>query len=126
MKKVYPDVTKEDVKHIVRSCTRCNSIDTSPVVHEKGELNVDENWKRLAIDVTHYRGITYLSMIDCGPSRFAIWKALSHERTENIIKQLREVFLERGPVAEILVDNGTAFKSQLFRNFRDVECAPFL
>ena len=54
-------------------------------------MDVANIWTRLAIDVTHYRQLPYLSMVDCGPGRFAIWKRLivvvRHHRT---IKRLSE------------------------------------
>ena len=68
---------------MVSGCERCQSIDPAPVVHEWGEIHVNENWRRLALDVTHYRQGLYLSMIDCGPGRVAIWREL---RTETAVE----------------------------------------
>lgn len=112
VKKVIPSVSKDDVRNIVRSCTRCQSIDPAPVTHTAGELNVDSDWCRLAIDVTHYRGLPYLSMVDCGPGRFAIWRVLKSENAQSIVSELENVFVERGPVSELLMDNSTSFRSQ--------------
>ncbi|XP_076049371.1 uncharacterized protein LOC143030051 [Oratosquilla oratoria] len=72
-----------------------------------GKLSVEENWRRLAVDVTHYR----LSMVDCGPGRFAVWRELKTETGEEIVRMMNEIFLERGPVDEILMDNSAAFRS---------------
>ena len=69
---VDPDTTRSDVEYCVRTCAQCQSIDPAPVQHERGVLAVESNWSRLAIDTTHYRGKCYLTMVDCGPSRFAI------------------------------------------------------
>ena len=118
-RKVDPTVTKDAVKKIVRECEQCQSINPAPVVHEKGSLHVKENWKRLAIDVTHYKNLPYLTMVDCGPGRFAIWRALRYETANCIVQQLEEVFYERGPVDEILMDNATAFRSEEMRRFLD-------
>ncbi|XP_076068433.1 uncharacterized protein LOC143040875 [Oratosquilla oratoria] len=72
-RKVDPNISREEVRHAVRACARCQSIDPVPRPHSAGELCVEENWRRLAIDVTHYQGTRYLSMVDCGPGRFGIW-----------------------------------------------------
>ncbi|CAE1318271.1 unnamed protein product [Acanthosepion pharaonis] len=56
VRKVYPEMSRDTVQKVVRSCDRCQSIDPSPNVHELGEIQVDTNWTRLSIDVTHYRG----------------------------------------------------------------------
>ena len=69
------------------------------------------------MDITHYRGKSYLTLIDCGPSRFAIWRPLRLQTSENIIEQLEAVFYERGAPDEILTDNDTAFRSKLFARF---------
>ncbi|XP_065662765.1 uncharacterized protein LOC136085391 [Hydra vulgaris] len=49
-----------------------------------GVLDVPDTWYRIACDVTHYKGSPYLTMIDCGPSRFAIWRKLPREGTRNV------------------------------------------
>lgn len=107
-----PSISKDQVKDIVRHCERCQSIDPAPVVHSKGELSVQQNWKRLAIDVTHYRQVPYLSVVDCGPGRYAIWRKLRREDAEAISDELESIFYERGPVDELLLDKSTAFRSQ--------------
>ena len=110
---VDPSVARRDVKKCVQSCQRCRSIDPAPARHEAGSLSVNENWSRLAVDVTHYRGKAYLTMVDCGPSRFAVWRQLSSERAVEVVRVLEEIFRERGPVVELLMDNGASFRSQL-------------
>lgn len=111
-KKVDPSVDKDTVKKVVRQCGQCQSIDPAPASHTPGELCVDQSWQRLAIDVTHYRNVAYLSMVDCGPGRFAIWRQLKNETAEDICKELNQLFYERGPVRELLMDNALAFKSK--------------
>lgn len=106
-----PTITKDQVSKLVKACCRCQSIDPAPVRLEKGSLSVDTNWTRLAVDVTHFNGSCYLSMIDCGPGRFAIWRKLRDESSESILPELREVFRERGPPEQLLMDNGSAFRS---------------
>ena len=118
-RRVDPAVTREKVKQVVRECDRCQAIDPAPVVHEPGSLKVESDWKRLAVDVTHYRHQLYLSMVDCGPGRVAIWRELKAENAEEIARLLNEIFLERGPVEEVLMDNGTAFRSRVMKEMLD-------
>ena len=113
-RQLYPDVKREVVEGVVRSCTKCQMIDPAPVSHTAGELNVEGTWVRMAIDVTHFRDNLYLTMIDCGPGRFALWRVLSVETAEVIANQVESVFEERGPVAEILLDNATVFRARAF------------
>ena len=113
-KQLYPDVSKDDVGAVVRSCLRCQAIDPAPVAHCPGELGVSESWHRMAVDVTHFRHKLFFTMIDCGPGRFALWREIKHETAECVTSVLNEVFEERGPVRELLLDNATVFKSRLF------------
>lgn len=114
-KSIY-GVERSMVERCVKNCVRCQSIDPAPIRHEGGALEVLKNWRRLAMDVTHVMGKPYLSIVDCGPSRYAIWKELNRENAESISKELEELFCERGPVKEILTDNGTVFKSEKFKS----------
>lgn len=104
-------ISKEDVGRVIRQCEACQTIDPSPVRWTKGCLSVPEPWKRLAIDVTHYGGRCYLTMIDCGPSRFAIWRRIPTESSMAVCTVLRQIFRERGPPQELLSDNGAALRS---------------
>ena len=110
-KQVDKEVEKELVKTVVRGCQRCQSIDPAPSTHISGDLGTDQPWERLAIDVTHYHGVPYLSMVDCGPGRFAIWRKLKGETGTEICQHLDNVFYERGPTKEVLMDNARAFHS---------------
>lgn len=53
----------------------------------------------------------YLTIVDCGPGRFAIWREIRAETADIIAKELGEIFSERGPVEEVLMDNGAAFRT---------------
>lgn len=111
-KKLDPNITRSQVKSAVRSCEECQSINPAPSQHQTGDLEVEQPWSRIAIDVTHYRGVPYLSVVDCGPGRYALWRELKRESAQCILLQLQQIFMERGPVDEILMDNATAFRSR--------------
>ena len=117
-RKKFPTVTKEDVQKVIRECVPCQSIDQAPVAWTHGKLEFNKNWKRLGMDITHYRGGNYLNLIDCGPSSFALWRQLPHSQgCIAVIRQLQSVFCERGAPEEILTDNDTAFRSEETRKF---------
>ena len=94
-----------------KSLQKCASINPAPVRWPHGSLSVDDNWTRLACDVTHHGGKLYLSVIDCGPSRFMIWKLINNESAISINKELECIFREHGPPEELLMDNGASFRS---------------
>lgn len=81
---VDPTVSREAVKGVVKSCEHCQSVDLPLDVHEPGEVSVGESWKRRAVGVTHYRHLPYLTIVDCGPGRLAIWRELKGESAEEI------------------------------------------
>ena len=53
---------------VVKNCRECQSIDPSGVRINGGELGLEKDWKRLALDVTHHGCQKYLTIVDCGPS----------------------------------------------------------
>lgn len=69
------------------------------------------------MDVTHYGGKSYMTLIDCGPSRFSLWRPLKLQTSASIIQQLEAVFFEQGAPEELLTDNDTAFRSKMFTDF---------
>ena len=90
-------VFKKDIRSIVKACETCQSIDPAPVRWKKGKLSVESNWIRLAMDIAHHNGKHFLMLIDCGPSRFAVWRPLHWQDVTAIIRQLESVLLERAP-----------------------------
>lgn len=114
-----PATSRQEVAEVVGNCPRCLSIDPAPVTWDKGELAVKNNWTRLAADVTHYTGQCYLTLVDCGPSRFAVWRRIRGEDAVSIVQEVEQLFRERGPPDELLMDNGASFRSQMMRQMLD-------
>jgi transposase InsO family protein len=110
-RKVDANVSSKAVEEVVAACGQCRSIDPAPIRWETGNLGVDHNWRRLAADITHYNNACYLSVIDCGPSRFTIWRKVIREDSGSICWELRQIFREHGSPVKLLLDNGLAFKS---------------
>ncbi|XP_043244736.1 uncharacterized protein LOC122393130 [Amphibalanus amphitrite] len=105
-----PTVRRSMVREIVQQCDTCQSIDPAPVRWQTGSLSVQETWERLAMDVVKHQGRAYLSLIDCGPARYCIWRALHRSTASEIAQQLEEIFIERGAPNEILTDNAREFR----------------
>ena len=57
-----------------------------------GELSVDDDWKLLAMDVTHHGQQKYLAIVDRGPSRFAIWHTTRNKSHTERVPMLRQAF----------------------------------
>jgi len=118
-RKVSPMVARKELQSAVNTCQVCQSIDPAPVHWKKGELGVDKTWHRVGMDITHFEGRHYLSLIDCGPTRFAIWRCLRRQDSASVIQQLESVFFERGAPLQLLTDNDTAFRSKMFKQFAE-------
>ena len=112
-------MTRKDVQLVVKACQVCQSIDPGPVKLARGRLNVDEILHRVGMDVTHANGCHYLTLIDCGLTRFAVWRRLQRQDTDSVIQQLELVFFERGAPVELLTDNESAFHSGAFMQFAE-------
>ncbi|XP_065668199.1 uncharacterized protein LOC136088420 [Hydra vulgaris] len=116
MKQTYPKekVCRKDVESVVKSCERCLLVDLAPIRWEEGNLEVGKSWQCLAIDINHYKLEIYLSIIDCGKrSKFAIWRRLQNEKETTVCFHLEEIFRERGPPWQVLLDNSKTFRSKL-------------
>ena len=83
----------------------------------KRKLKCSHVWNRLGIDIMHVGSQLYLTIINCGPARFTIWRLLHQQDTANIIRQLESIFYNWGPPAEVLTVNGVAFSSEQFLQF---------
>lgn len=116
-RQVNPMVSRRQVRKVVADCESCCSVDPAPVKWRTGSLEVEEVWHRVGMDIVHAKGNLYLSLIDCGPSRFAIWRNIRSHSSADVVSQLDAVFFERGAPQELLADNDTAFKSQTFAQF---------
>ena len=76
VKQIARGISKTAVETVVRECEERQSIDPAPVHWSKGALNVKQTWHRVTMDITHCNGVYFLTVIDCGPARFAIWRRL--------------------------------------------------
>ena len=100
-----------------QNCCECQSIDLSAVRINGGELSAEKDWKRLVLDVTHHGCQKYLTIVDCGPSWFAIWRNIQNESESQYVSVLRQIFSQFGPPIEILCNNAKSFRSNLMQEF---------
>lgn len=99
------------VEQVVTSCHKYHRVDPNPVKWNHGSLEVDKVWYRVAVDVAFVAGQPYLTLIDSGLSRFAIWSSLANETAQQVINHLIRVCQEQGPPAKLFCDNGPCFKT---------------
>lgn len=91
-------------------------------------LEVSEIWNRINMDICHVKNQNYLTIIDCGPSRYAIWRRIRHQDTASVIEQLEDVFFERGAPTESLTtqpafvvkDSANLQVAGVYRSYIDV------
>ena len=112
IRRICPTVAKAAVKSAIRMCEECQSTDPALIQWEKGKMEVNRNWQRLGMDITNYSTRHFLTLMDCGPSCFSIWKQLARQDLTSMICQLEVVFFDCGPPYKILTDNDTAFCSK--------------
>ena len=108
-------VSKQMMRDMVANCEICRRIDPAPVRWEGGSLGVVETWARLATEITHYNGAPYLTVVDCGPGRFAVWRKLRSESGAEVAGQLELIFQERGTPSSCYLTMGSASAVRLSR-----------
>lgn len=69
------------------------------------------------MDICHVGDQHYLTLTDCGPSRYTIWRRLARQDSASVIQQLESIFLERSAPKELLTDNAASFRSVAFCEF---------
>ena len=74
IRRICPATPRAAIKMAIRMCEEYQSIDPAPVYWEKGTLEVDDNWQRVGMNITHYGAHYFLTLTDCGPLHFSIWR----------------------------------------------------
>ena len=69
------------------------------------------------MDICHVGDQHYVTLTDCGPSRYTIWRRISRKDSTSVIGQLESIFFERGAPMELLTDNAASFRSAAFCEF---------
>ena len=79
-----------------------------------------KNWSRVRMDMTHFVDQHHLTLINCSPSKFAIWRSLLCQDSASIIQQLETVSYKRGLPVELLNDSGMYFVERCSQKFTEV------
>ena len=108
-------MTESDARLAVQTCEQCALISPHPIDLGEGHLDVQNTWDRIAADVTHVGANKFLTIIDCGPSRYTVWKRVHQEDAAVMADGLEEVFRVLGPPTEAIFDNGLASRSSAVR-----------
>ena len=118
VQQINPAVSKAAVWSVMKQCKKCKSIDPPPpVCWIKECFGVKNDWERVGIDITHYTGNNFLTLINCGPSWHTIWQPLHWQDSASVVHQLKSIFWKQGPPVELLMDNDKAFTSNDFYQF---------
>ena len=112
-RKVCPGVKRETVEKVVRMCHPCESIDPALVGRHvtPGHLYMKDMWDRAGSDICHVGAVKYLTVVDHGPSRYAMWTRLERETEGEVSAGLSEIFARSGPPKQIIFDNSATFRS---------------
>ncbi|XP_047129432.1 uncharacterized protein LOC124809396 [Hydra vulgaris] len=110
-------VSRKEVSAVIANCNQCNSNDPYPLQWKNGQLSVEKNWNRVTIDVTHVGAELYLSMIDCGPSRYTIWRKLITKTAAEVVGKFEEIFSLFGPPVCLLIEN--EFRPNMLTSFAE-------
>ena len=117
--KFGPEVSRRSARRVVSRCDECARID--PAVNIKWDhgaitaVDVSERW---AADITHFRGKSYLSVIDVA-SGFTMWRVLRSEAAVEVVEKMRQLFADFGPPQQLMSDNGTVFRSREINKLLD-------
>ena len=53
-RQIDPEVSRDEADRVVKNYRECQSIDSIAVRMDGGELSVDDDWRRVSMDVTHH------------------------------------------------------------------------
>ena len=109
-------VSRKSVRKVVSRCQECARIDPAVNIRwDHGRITASEVSERWAADITHFKGKSYLSTIDIA-SGFTVWHALRNESAMEVVDKMRQMFAVLGPPQQLLMDNGTVFRSREMSN----------
>ena len=84
-RRIYPFTTKATVRSIIQTCDNCQTIDPAPAQWGKGKIEVGNNWHQLGMNITHYSGNVFLTLTNCGPTCFTVWRQLACQDASAIV-----------------------------------------
>ena len=105
--------------HLVLNCELCLKYSTSKCKQEPSLLLGQEvplhPWTKLATDVFHFEGASYLFIVDY-TSRFPVVHKLTSMTGQNIASHFKLICSEYGWPETLASDNGPYYTSEVFTN----------
>lgn len=117
----FPNVPLAHLRRIIRTCSSCASLITTPAIQHMGTnprgLKANALWQ---IDVTHIPQFGRQKYVFVTIDTFShfIWaSAQTHENSKKLINHMLSSFAIMGIPQQLKTDNGPAFTSSAFKNF---------
>lgn len=113
----WPNIDS-DIEYVVGACEKCNMLKNNP---RKAEVHCWEEarapFQRIHADFAGPFLDTYFLVVVDAFSKFPIIKTVKNITAEKTIEVFREIFATFGIPQHLVTDNGTQFRSRLFRVF---------
>jgi len=111
----WPGISHE-IENMVQQCHTCAQ-NANPRKQQVIATELpDYPWQKVATDLFHYKGVTYIAVVDYF-SRYPEVQALKSTTSESIIKALKNVFSRHGIPEAVCSDNGPQYTSSKFAEF---------
>ena len=114
---VYWPGLKDQLERLILNCELCLKYSHSKC-KEKSSMSLEQEiplhpWSKLATDIFHFEGASYLLIIDY-TSRFPVVCKLSSMTGQHIAYQCKLIFSEYGWPETLICDNGPCYASEAF------------
>ncbi|KAL5006376.1 hypothetical protein ScPMuIL_015182 [Solemya velum] len=111
----WPGISK-DIEYLVRNCANCVKHRADKAEPLISTAFPDYPWQKLGTDLFHWRGATYLLIVDYF-SRFIEIEKLKSLSSASVIQCIKPVFGRYGIPEVVVSDNGPQYNSFEFREF---------
>ena len=113
----------EELKELVINCTTCLKFSSkkqncvSKKQHARHKIPINP-WSKVASDIYHFEGDSYLLIIDY-TSRFPIIRKLSVMTGKAIAQHMQTIFAEYGWPNRLVTDNGPCYTNKEFQKLME-------
>lgn len=90
---------EKSIRSTIKTYSKCRVIDASLICWKKRKLVISRMWHKFVLGIIHYGGTYFLSLIDCGTTRFTI--GLYPQDFATVMRQSKALFLDRSPPTPI-------------------------
>jgi len=107
----------QQIENIVKKCTICAKFAPSkPAEVLKPHAVPTQPWQKIGTDIFQTNGNNYIVVTDY----YSLWPEVYHLQrisSENVIVVIKDIFSRHGIPEELVSDNGTQYKSSIFKKF---------